>query len=90
MVSDKYKAERLPQASVDCLRNWFQEHSSFPYLTEEEREELLAATGLSRVQLNKWLGGARAKQKDANCDQTTSTRKTRPPQDHQTLESKFP
>ncbi|KAL7476978.1 hypothetical protein ACHAW6_002803 [Cyclotella cf. meneghiniana] len=90
IVADEYKAERLPQSSVDCLRNWFQEHSSFPYPTEEEREELLAATGLSRVQLSKWLGSARAKRKEANGDKTTSTIKARPPQDQQTLQSKFP
>mmetsp|Transcript_12204 Transcript_12204/g.13924 ORF Transcript_12204/g.13924 Transcript_12204/m.13924 type:complete len:155 (+) Transcript_12204:308-772(+) len=48
-----------PPKVAKILLKWVREHRYFPYPTEEERQELINSTGLSRKQLRSWLTDAR-------------------------------
>ena len=50
----KHKRRRgnLPKQVTDRLRNWFHEHVGHPYPTEEEKQMLMAQTGLSMSQVS--------------------------------------
>lgn len=42
-------------AATALLRQWMLDHFENPYPSEEVKEELCAATGLSLTQLNNWF-----------------------------------
>ncbi|EIN06073.1 hypothetical protein PUNSTDRAFT_106257 [Punctularia strigosozonata HHB-11173 SS5] len=46
---------KLPKPVTDYLKEWFHRHSDHPYPTEEEKNVLCAATGLSMSQVNNWM-----------------------------------
>jgi Bromodomain/Homeobox KN domain/PHD-finger len=48
---------RLPPETVEYLKAWMtsSEHVNFPYPTEEEKAEIVAATGIELKQLSNWL-----------------------------------
>ncbi|KAI1965310.1 hypothetical protein LOZ58_001156 [Ophidiomyces ophidiicola] len=54
---------RFPKDAVRVLKLWLSEHTSHPYPTEEERDELKAKTGLKRSQISNWLANARRRGK---------------------------
>ena len=45
----------------DYLMNWIAKHLSNPYPTKDEKDELMAVTGLSATHLNNWLNHTRTK-----------------------------
>jgi hypothetical protein len=50
--STKRKRGNLPKHVTDVLRQWFEEHESHPYPTEEEKQMLIHRTGLLMSQVN--------------------------------------
>ena len=57
--SSKRRRGKLPQEARLELMSWLFKHSSRPYPTEEEKSNLVAATGLTQVQINNWFSNAR-------------------------------
>ena len=48
---------RLPPEAVEYLKAWMtsSDHVNYPYPTEEEKAEIVAATGIELKQLSNWL-----------------------------------
>lgn len=61
-----YKGHRLPKKHVDVLETWYKNHSSNPYLTEDDLLELMDKTLLSRNQIKNWVSNRRRKEKTTN------------------------
>lgn len=53
------KNRRLPPAATKILRSWLYQHETYPYPTEQEREELEQKTGLDKRQILNWFTNAR-------------------------------
>jgi hypothetical protein len=49
------KRGKLPKETTDYLKAWLHSHSDHPYPSEEEKEQLCHATGLSMSQVSKWM-----------------------------------
>ncbi|CAI4464796.1 CQS_1a_G0018240.mRNA.1.CDS.1 [Saccharomyces cerevisiae] len=65
------KRSNLPKATVSILNKWLHEHVNNPYPTVQEKRELLAKTGLTKLQISNWFINARRRkifsgQNDAN------------------------
>jgi len=56
---DMGKRKKLPPAAILALRIWLCEHSKQPYPNEEQKQELMRKTQLTRSQINNWFSGAR-------------------------------
>ncbi|KAI9690085.1 MAG: hypothetical protein M1820_010024 [Bogoriella megaspora] len=54
---------RFSNAAVKILRDWLDTHSSHPYPTESEKNELKRRTELSSSQISNWLANARRRGK---------------------------
>ncbi|KAK2739686.1 hypothetical protein FQN57_006520 [Myotisia sp. PD_48] len=54
---------RFPTRAVKTLKTWLLEHSSNPYPTDEEKDDLKLKTGLKRSQICSWLANARRRGK---------------------------
>jgi Homeobox KN domain len=50
-AKQKRRRGNLPKAVTDILRQWFQDHLAHPYPTEEEKQTLMAQTGLTMSQV---------------------------------------
>lgn len=66
------KRSNLPGATVHILNKWLLEHINNPYPTLQEKRELLAQTGLTKLQISNWFINARRRkifsgQNDTNC-----------------------
>lgn len=48
----KRRRGNLPKAVIDTLKSWFTEHIAHPYPTEEEKQILMAKTGLTISQVS--------------------------------------
>ena len=51
----KRRRGNLPKAVIDTLKSWFTEHIAHPYPTEEEKQILMAKTGLTISQVSRAL-----------------------------------
>eukprot|EP01094_Clydonella_sp_ATCC50884_P014684 TRINITY_DN2516_c0_g1_i1.p1 TRINITY_DN2516_c0_g1~~TRINITY_DN2516_c0_g1_i1.p1 ORF type:complete len:573 (+),score=193.30 TRINITY_DN2516_c0_g1_i1:189-1721(+) len=73
--SKQQKRKKLPPGAILTLRIWLCEHSKQPYPNEEQKQELMRKTGLTRSQINNWFSGARRRMlKDpAYCDRVALT-----------------
>lgn len=49
------KKARLPKPAVDILTDWLRRHSDRPNPSKDEKERLSQATGLSVLQIHRWL-----------------------------------
>ncbi|CAD6505349.1 BgTH12-00840 [Blumeria graminis f. sp. triticale] len=52
----------LPKDTTDKLRAWFMSHLAHPYPTEDEKQQLMDATGLQMNQISNWYINARRRQ----------------------------
>ncbi|KAI2630881.1 hypothetical protein GGR54DRAFT_627960 [Hypoxylon sp. NC1633] len=52
----------LPKETTDKLRAWFVGHLHHPYPSEEEKHDLMRATGLQMNQISNWFINARRRQ----------------------------
>eukprot|EP00970_Alexandrium_tamarense_P019398 scaffold13993_cov428-Alexandrium_tamarense.AAC.5 len=58
-----YEQKRFSKPTIDYLKQWFYEHRNNPFPTPDEKDEIIAATGLSERQVKDWMAGARRRQK---------------------------
>jgi len=59
----KKKKRSLPKKASDMLSNWFYDHLSDPYPSEEEKTMMAATCGLTMTQINNWFGNKRIRYK---------------------------
>lgn len=50
---------KLPSDATTKLKDWLEQHSAYPYPTEQEKLQLISDTGLTWVQINNWFANAR-------------------------------
>ena len=48
------KKRMLPKKATESLSQWFFDHINDPYPSEEEKNTLAAAAGLTLIQVNNW------------------------------------
>ncbi|XP_076905701.1 homeobox protein knotted-1-like 7 [Bidens hawaiensis] len=51
----KRRAGKLPGDTTSVLKDWWQQHSKWPYPTEDEKAKLVEETGLQLKQINNWF-----------------------------------
>ncbi|KAK4748585.1 hypothetical protein SAY87_015171 [Trapa incisa] len=51
----KRRAGKLPGDTTSVLRTWWQQHSKWPYPTEDDKAKLVEETGLQLKQINNWF-----------------------------------
>ncbi|KAL4189484.1 hypothetical protein AMTRI_Chr08g207360 [Amborella trichopoda] len=67
----KRKAGKLPNDMTSVLKNWWQQHSRWPYPTEDEKAMLVDKTGLQLKQINNWFINHR--KRNWHCDLPSET-----------------
>ena len=60
-ISASNKSQQYSHSTVDYLNKWFDEHHANPFPTSDEKLNLMATTGLNKIQLDGWLRRARKK-----------------------------
>ncbi|KAK4695234.1 hypothetical protein P7C70_g8590, partial [Phenoliferia sp. Uapishka_3] len=63
-MSDFRPSRRHPEPAVHYLMEWYQNHISWAYPTEEEKSEMMRVTDLSKVQIDTWFINRRRRDKD--------------------------
>jgi len=51
----KRRAGKLPGDTTSILKQWWQQHSKWPYPTEDDKAKLVEETGLQLKQINNWF-----------------------------------
>ncbi|KAL9270111.1 Homeobox protein knotted-1-like 7-like protein [Drosera capensis] len=51
----KRRAGKLPGDTTSILKTWWQQHSKWPYPTEDDKAKLVEETGLQLKQINNWF-----------------------------------
>lgn len=51
----KRRAGKLPGDTTSVLKEWWQQHSKWPYPTEDDKAKLVEETGLQLKQINNWF-----------------------------------
>ncbi|KAI3713377.1 hypothetical protein L1987_71954 [Smallanthus sonchifolius] len=51
----KRRAGKLPGDTTSVLKDWWQQHSKWPYPTEDDKAKLVEETGLQLKQINNWF-----------------------------------
>ncbi|KAJ6526593.1 von Willebrand factor type A domain-containing protein [Mycena vulgaris] len=59
LVDRHRKRGKLPKETIDVLKTWLHRHSDHPYPSEEEKQQLCHATGLTMSQTSNWMINAR-------------------------------
>ncbi|CAM8997176.1 unnamed protein product [Rhodiola kirilowii] len=54
-IMRKRRAGKLPGDTTSVLKNWWQQHSKWPYPTEDDKAKLVEETGLQLKQINNWF-----------------------------------
>lgn len=65
-------SSRFSRDAVRILKNWLHEHSSHPYPSEEEKDDLKRRTGLKMIQICNWLANARRRGKVRTAPRSSS------------------
>ena len=55
------KRKNLPQRCTRILNTWFEDHTSHPYPTVKQKQELAAACGLTATQVSTWFSNRRCR-----------------------------
>ncbi|OJD31360.1 homeobox transcription [Diplodia corticola] len=58
-TSSRKRRGNLPKEATALLKNWFQQHADSPYPSDEEKNHLATATGLTSAQISNWFINAR-------------------------------
>ncbi|RKF82747.1 putative homeobox domain-containing protein [Golovinomyces cichoracearum] len=61
-IKPRKRRGNLPKETTDKLRAWFLDHLEHPYPTEDEKQQLMDATGLQMNQISNWYINARRRQ----------------------------
>ncbi|XP_057977806.1 homeobox protein HD1 [Malania oleifera] len=73
----KRRAGKLPGDTTSVLKNWWQQHSKWPYPTEDDKAKLVEETGLQLKQINNWFINQRKRNWHSNSQSVTSLKSKR-------------
>ncbi|KAL3499429.1 hypothetical protein ACH5RR_038522 [Cinchona calisaya] len=73
----KRRAGKLPGDTTSVLKNWWQQHSKWPYPTEDDKTKLVEETGLQLKQINNWFINQRKRNWHSNSQSVTSLKSKR-------------
>ncbi|KAI4303486.1 hypothetical protein MLD38_039109 [Melastoma candidum] len=73
----KRRAGKLPGDTTSVLKNWWQQHSKWPYPTEDDKAKLVEETGLQLKQINNWFINQRKRNWHNNSTSVTSLKSKR-------------
>ncbi|CAI9772512.1 unnamed protein product [Fraxinus pennsylvanica] len=73
----KRRAGKLPGDTTTVLKNWWQQHSKWPYPTEDDKAKLVEQTGLQLKQINNWFINQRKRNWHSNSQSVTSLKSKR-------------
>ncbi|KHG04347.1 Homeobox protein knotted-1-like 7 [Gossypium arboreum] len=73
----KRRAGKLPGDTTAVLKNWWQQHSKWPYPTEDDKAKLVEETGLQLKQINNWFINQRKRNWHSNSQSVTSLKSKR-------------
>lgn len=59
--SKRTRTDSISQDPSQALNNWYQSHINYPYPTDQEVQELVTLSGLSRKQVKKWMANKRVR-----------------------------
>ncbi|KAH6778975.1 homeobox knotted-like protein [Perilla frutescens var. hirtella] len=73
----KRRAGKLPDDTTTVLKNWWQQHSKWPYPTEDDKAKLVEETGLQLKQINNWFINQRKRKWQNSNSLSPSSRRTK-------------
>ncbi|KAK6137630.1 hypothetical protein DH2020_028556 [Rehmannia glutinosa] len=73
----KRRAGKLPGDTTTVLKNWWQQHSKWPYPTEDDKAKLVEQTGLQLKQINNWFINQRKRNWQTDSQSATSLKSKR-------------
>ncbi|XP_010272595.1 PREDICTED: homeobox protein HD1-like [Nelumbo nucifera] len=73
----KRRAGKLPGDTTTVLKNWWQQHSKWPYPTEDDKAKLVEETGLQLKQINNWFINQRKRNWHSNSQSMTALKSKR-------------
>ncbi|KAL8114527.1 homeobox protein knotted-1-like 7 [Apium graveolens] len=73
----KRRAGKLPGDTTSVLKEWWQQHSKWPYPTEDDKAKLVEDTGLQLKQINNWFINQRKRNWHSNSSSVTSLKSKR-------------
>ncbi|KAG0457057.1 hypothetical protein HPP92_022214 [Vanilla planifolia] len=73
----KRRAGKLPGDTTSVLKQWWQQHSKWPYPTEDDKAKLVEETGLQLKQINNWFINQRKRNWHNNSQSATSLKSKR-------------
>ncbi|KAM7259072.1 hypothetical protein ACFE04_014813 [Oxalis oulophora] len=73
----KRRAGKLPGDTTSVLKTWWQQHSKWPYPTEDDKAKLVEETGLQLKQINNWFINQRKRNWHSNSQTVTSLKSKR-------------
>ncbi|KAJ8526860.1 hypothetical protein K7X08_029337 [Anisodus acutangulus] len=73
----KRRAGKLPGDTTTVLKSWWQQHSKWPYPTEDDKAKLVEETGLQLKQINNWFINQRKRNWHSNSESVTSLKSKR-------------
>ncbi|MBA0789063.1 hypothetical protein Gotri_028243, partial [Gossypium trilobum] len=73
----KRRAGKLPGDTPTVLKNWWQQHSKWPYPTEDDKAKLVEEAGLQLKQINNWFINQRKRNWHSNSQSVTSLKSKR-------------
>ncbi|KAL8200882.1 hypothetical protein R6Q57_012221 [Mikania cordata] len=73
----KRRAGKLPGDTTSVLKDWWQQHSKWPYPTEDDKAKLVEETGLQLKQINNWFINQRKRNWHSNSNSMNSLKSKR-------------
>ncbi|CAA6666978.1 unnamed protein product [Spirodela intermedia] len=73
----KRRAGKLPGDTTSILKQWWQQHSKWPYPTEDDKAKLVEETGLQLKQINNWFINQRKRNWHSNSQSATTLKSKR-------------
>ncbi|XP_031494558.1 homeobox protein HD1-like [Nymphaea colorata] len=76
-IMRKRRAGKLPGDTTSVLKQWWQQHSKWPYPTEDDKAKLVEETGLQLKQINNWFINQRKRNWHSNSQSMSSLKSKR-------------
>lgn len=71
----KRRAGKLPGDTTCVLKDWWQQHSKWPYPTEDDKVKLVEETGLQLKQINNWFINQRKRNWHSNSNSNSKRKR---------------
>ncbi|KVH90017.1 homeobox protein knotted-1-like 7 [Cynara cardunculus var. scolymus] len=71
----KRRAGKLPGDTTSVLKDWWQQHSKWPYPTEDDKVKLVEETGLQLKQINNWFINQRKRNWNTNSNSNSKRKR---------------